>query len=404
MPLQKASKITLTGMPHQLPTPSLEALRHCDELTSLIRQRIMDAGGWIRFGDYMDLALYASGLGYYSAGSRKFGEGGDFVTAPEFSSLFSRCIATQCDEVLAQIDRGVILELGAGTGHMAADILLELEARDALPERYLILELSADLRARQQQTLQQRVPQLAERVEWQDELPKEPQPAVVLANEVIDALPVERFSITDDGLMELGVCCDDSGFGWLARPAAWDLISAVDELQAQLGETLPAGLTSEIRLRFPAWLAELARSLQWGMLLFIDYGLSRREYYHRARTAGTLRCHYRHRAHDDPFAWPGLQDITAWVDFSQIANAAEREHLQVSGYTTQAQFLIAAGLDRQLERTVSADLIAQVQRAGQARRLVMPGEMGETFKAMALTRGSVDPPSGFAGRDLRRVL
>ena len=364
----------------------------------------MDAGGWLRFGDYMDLALYASGLGYYSAGSRKFGEGGDFVTAPEFSSLFSRCIATQCDEVLAQIDRGVILELGAGTGRMAADILLELEARDALPERYLILELSADLRARQQQTLQQRAPQLAERVEWQDELPKEPQPAVVLANEVIDALPVERFSITDDGLMELGVCCDDSGFGWLARPAAWDLISAVDELQVQLGETLPAGLTSEIRLRFPAWLAELARSLQWGMLLFIDYGLSRREYYHRTRTAGTLRCHYRHRAHDDPFAWPGLQDITAWADFSQIANAAEREHLQVSGYTTQAQFLIAAGLDRQLERTASADLKAEVRWAGQARRLVMPGEMGETFKAMALTRGSVDPPSGFAGKDLRRVL
>ena len=352
----------------------------------------------------MDLALYAPGLGYYSAGSTKFGEGGDFVTAPELSALFSRCIAGQCREVLAQMDSGVILELGAGTGRMAADILLELEALDALPAQYLILELSADLRARQQQTLEQRAPQLADRVEWQNQLPQEPLPAVILANEVIDALPVERFSISDDGLMELGVSCSASGFAWAAQPAGQDLSSAVDELQALLGQGLPAGLTSEIRLRLPAWMTALAHSLQQGLLLFIDYGLSRREYYAEARSTGTLRCHYRHRAHADPFVWPGLQDITAWVDFSQLADAAEQAHLQVSGYTTQANFLIGAGLDRQLERAAGADLTARVDQAGQARRLVMPGEMGETFKAMALTRGPVTLPSGFAGKDLRRTL
>ena len=404
MPLAKASKITLAGMPHQLPPPSPEALKHSAELTGLIRQRITDAGGWIRFGDYMDLALYAPGLGYYSAGSTKFGEGGDFVTAPELSALFSRCIAGQCAEVLAQLDSGVILEFGAGTGRMAADILLELEARDELPEHYLILELSADLRARQQQTLEQRAPQLADRVAWQDQLPQQPLPVVVLANEVIDALPVERFSVHDDGLMELGVSCSGSGFAWSPRPAAWNLTSAVDELQALLGQVLPAGLTSEIRLRLPAWITEVCRSVQQGMLLFIDYGLSRREYYAEARSTGTLRCHYQHRAHADPFTWPGLQDITAWVDFSQLADAAERAQLQVSGYTTQAQFLIGAGLDSQLERAADADLSAQVDQAGQARRLVMPGEMGETFKAMALTRGPITLPSGFGGKDLRRVL
>lgn len=404
MPLAMASKITLAGMSHQLPPPSPEALKHSGELTSLIRQRIRDAGGWIRFGDYMDLALYAPGLGYYSAGSTKFGEGGDFITAPELSALFSRCIAGQCREVLAQMDSGVILELGAGTGRMAADILLELEALDALPAQYLILELSADLRARQQQTLEQRAPQLADRVEWQNQLPQEPLPAVILANEVIDALPVERFSISDDGLMELGVSCSASGFAWAAQPAGQDLSSAVDELQALLGQGLPAGLTSEIRLRLPAWMTALAHSLQQGLLLFIDYGLSRREYYAEARSTGTLRCHYRHRAHADPFVWPGLQDITAWVDFSQLADAAEQAHLQVSGYTTQANFLIGAGLDRQLERAAGADLTARVDQAGQARRLVMPGEMGETFKAMALTRGPVTLPSGFAGKDLRRTL
>ncbi len=364
MPLAKASKITLAGMPHQLPTPSPEALKHSDELTGLIRQRITDAGGWIRFGDYMDLALYAPGLGYYSAGSTKFGEGGDFVTAPELSALFSRCIAGQCADVLAQLDSGVILEFGAGTGRMAADILLELEARDELPEQYLILELSADLRARQQQTLEQRAPQLADRVAWQDQLPQQPLPVVILANEVIDALPVERFSVHDDGLMELGVSCSGSGFAWSPRPAGWDLTSAVDELQALLGQVLPAGLTSEIRLRLPAWITEVCRSVQQGMLLFIDYGLSRREYYAEARSTGTLRCHYQHRAHADPFTWPGLQDITAWVDFSQLADAAERAQLTVSGYTTQAQFLIGAGLDRQLERAADADLSAQVDKLG----------------------------------------
>jgi SAM-dependent MidA family methyltransferase len=391
-------------MLNELPTPSADALTHSKVLADLIRQHIVDAGGWIGFAEYMELSLYAPGLGYYSAGAAKFGEAGDFVTAPEVSPLFSRCLAGQCAEVLAELGGGTILELGAGTGIMAADLLLELDQLHMLPERYLILELGADLRSRQQQTLEQRVPGLIDRVAWLDRTPDVPRPSIVLANEVVDALPVERFQVTPDGIAELGVIADGAGFRFAARSASTALAAALEDLQSRLGHSLPPGFTSEICLRLPPWLAETARWLDRGMLLFIDYGLPRDEYYLRERDSGTLCCHYRHRAHDDPFVWPGLQDITAWVEFSRLADAAEEAGLHVAAYTTQAQFLIAAGLDRQLQRQPDGDLANQVEQAAGARRLVLPGEMGESFKVMALTRGELDVPSGFAGKDLRRTL
>jgi SAM-dependent MidA family methyltransferase len=369
---------------------------HAARVLDAIRARIAAAGGALPFAEFMSLALYAPGLGYYSAGARKFGAGGDFTTAPEISPLFGRCLARQCREVLA-VTGGSILEFGAGTGALAATVLESLAALGALPERYFILEVSGDLRARQQEKLARLDPALARRVAWLDHLPDVALPGVVLANEVLDALPCERFVMRGGRARRLGV---GAGPGGALREVELDEWLGLPEgLEAH---ALPDGYRGELCPSLHPWVASVAACLGRGLVLACDYGLPRGALYHPDRTEGTLLCHFRHRAHGEPFARIGLQDITAWVDFTAVAEAAVDAGLEVAGFTTQAALLLALGIERDVAG--EADGTARYARAAEARQLLMPDEMGESFKAIALTRGLDLPLSGFALQDLRRQL
>jgi SAM-dependent MidA family methyltransferase len=352
----------------------------------------------------MELALYAPGLGYYAAGTRKFGEAGDFITAPETSPLFARCLARQCHEVLEGIPSGRLLEIGAGSGVLGADLLAELETLGQLPEQYLILEVSPDLRQRQRQTLGARVPHLLDRVHWLDDLPDPGFTGLAIANEVLDAMPVHRFRCAGEQVQEAFVAWRDGRFVQVwdaARSGGLD--AAVAALEDSVGP-LADGYESEINLRAGAWLRALCERVAVGVLLLIDYGYPRREYYHPQRNRGTLMCHYRHRAHPDPFGWVGLQDITAHVDFTAVAEAGEAAGFAVRGYTTQAHFLIGCGLDRVLAESNPQDVASHLTLMQGAKRLTLPSEMGERFKVLALARAWEGPLIGFAARDLRDRL
>ncbi len=385
----------------QLPAPDETACAHSERLVERLQQEMAVQGGAISFARYMELALYAPGLGYYSAGSRKFGAEGDFVTAPEISPLFSRCLARQVGQVLQMTGGGVVLEVGAGSGVMAADMLAELERLGALPERYLILEVSADLRQRQQMTLEQKVPGLVERVSWLERLPERPLQGVVVANELLDALPVHCFQVGEQGAQELLVTSDGQGFHWVTGEFGSDRLA---ERVGVVSRGLPPGYRSEISLAVGEWVSSMAQVLGRGVILLIDYGFPRHEYYHPQRADGTLMCHYRHRAHPDPLILPGLQDITAHVDFTAVAEAALEAGLELYGYTTQAHFLLANGLDRMMEEGGDEPL-AQLQLSQQIKTLILPEEMGELFKVMGIGRGLEGRPlAGFRFHDMRGKL
>ncbi len=384
------------------PAPDEEIETRTTRLVELIHAEIAAAGGSIGFDRYMELALYAPGLGYYSGPLPKLGAEGDFVTAPEISPLFGACLGRWCHEVLEGLGGGDILELGAGSGRLAAQVLAALERRSALPRRYAILEVSADLRARQLDTLSAEVPELLPRVAWLDRLPDTPWTGILLANEVADALPVQRFAILEAGSFELRVGWDGSGFVWVETPAEAELSGAVSRIRDELGLTAP--YRSEMRPMLAPWLVALVRSLEKGVFLCIDYGCVEREYYSPERRSGTLLCHHRHRAHDDPLVQTGLQDIGAWVDYTAFARAACAAGLEIYGYTTQAHFLIDCGLDRVLAEVHEADPDRGLIEAQKAKRLVLPGEMGEHFKAMTAGRGLTEPLPGFRRFDQRHRL
>jgi SAM-dependent MidA family methyltransferase len=385
-----------------LPPLTPEERSHSLRLAAHIDEALVATGGWLSFERFMELALYAPGLGYYSAGSEKLGAAGDFVTAPEVSDLFSRCIARQCAAVLTRTG-GEILELGAGTGRMAAALLTELAALRVLPERYAILEVSADLAARQRARLASLPQALRERVVWLERLPEQPVQGVIVANEVADALPCRRFRCDAGGIRELGVVLDAPvRFREGAAAPGGVLVSAVDEILAALPEPLPRGYTSEVCLRVEPWIGALSACLARGLLLLCDYGLPRRHYYHPQRVSGTLRCHYKQRAHDDPYINLGVQDITAWVDFTRVADAALAAGLEVRGFATQAAFLLGLGVEGLVAEAGAG--IERTRLAGEARRLIMPEEMGEAFKMMALGRDLDVPLAGFALQDMRHLL
>lgn len=394
--------MSASGARSMLPTLSADERRHSEAVATRIRTELAAGGSWLSFERFMDLVLYAPGLGYYSAGSVKLGAGGDFVTAPEMSELFGRCLARQCAEVLRET-RGGILELGAGTGALAATMLAALESYGVLPDAYAILEVSADLAARQRTRIAALPAHLRERVVWLERLPPAPLRGLILANEVADALPCRRFRLRGGKVRELGAGLAPDGS--LQEAEADPQPALASACAAVLGESLralPEGYTSEMNLRIAPWIATLGECLEQGVLLLIDYGLPRAHYYHRQRSSGTLRCHFRQLAHDDPFVNLGLQDITAWVDFTRVAEAASDAGLEVAGFATQAAFLLALGLELRLAE--APDTVTQARLAGEARRLVMPEEMGEAFKAMALVRGYDAPLAGFALQDLRRLL
>jgi SAM-dependent MidA family methyltransferase len=387
-----------------LPRADADALAHSQALQQVIRAEIAANDGHISFARFMQMALYEPGLGYYSAGARKFGEGGDFVTAPEISSLFSICLARQCAESLREMEQPVILELGAGTGVMACDVLQELHRLDCLPEKYYILETSADLRQRQQLLLEERLPELISRVQWLDTLPTEPLTGVILANEVLDAIPVQRFCLQKGEVREMHVGWQEEGFVWQQFAADVELEQKVKTIMEHSSAEFTDGYTSEINPDLEAWIKSLADCLQQGLMLFIDYGYSRHEYYHEQRTQGTLLCHYRQRAHDDPFFYVGLQDITASVDFTAVAEAAVSAELRVSGFTSQAYFLIACGLEQIMLEQEDMNDKQRLELSRQIKLLTMPNEMGERFKVIALTRNIETALTGFSLVDHRRRL
>jgi SAM-dependent MidA family methyltransferase len=397
-----------------LPSLSPDEERHSRAAEALIRERLVAAGGWLSFEQFMELALYAPGFGYYSAGSVKMGAGGDFVTAPEVSDLFSRCVARQCADVLAETG-GEILELGAGTGRMAATILQSLATLGVLPERYAILEVSADLADRQRTRIQQLPAELRDRVVWLDRLPETPIRGVLLANEVLDALPFKRFVVSGGSIRELGVGLEGDSFVWREKPSGSPadasppqhrapdaLVAAGDALIGEIPFTLADGYTSEICLRVEPWITSVSQCLDQGMLLLFDYGLPRAHYYHPQRIDGTLRCYFKQRAHDDPFINIAVQDITAWVDFTRVGEAALNAHLEVGGFATQAAFLLGTGIEALTAE--ATDVADRARLAGEARRLLLPGEMGESFKVMALCRNLQQPLRGFAHQDLGTSL
>ena len=373
-----------------------------------IRSEIKDAGqSMISFRRFMELALYAPGLGYYQSDAPKFGKEGDFVTAPEISPVFSRCVARQIEEVLTQLGRGHVLEVGAGSGVMAADIIRELwrdppNAERSLPEKYMILERSAALRHLQQATLRDRVPAFFHRFQWLDDLPEPGFDGVILANELLDAIPTVRFSIEDGRVWELMVGWGEKGFIWGLLPSDSALEKDVRHIEDSLGESLPDGYASELHSAQANWIGEAAHRIHAGLLLVFDYGYPRAEYYHPERSSGALACHYRHRLHDDPFFLPGLQDISVHLDFSALAEAGVAQTLDLAGFTTQRDFLIAMGLMEMCAEVDPASL-EYLALAHAVKQLVLPGEMGDIVKVMGLTRG-LDDLRGFSGIDLRGRL
>ena len=362
-----------------------------------IRSEIERHEGWISFSRYMEMALYEPALGYYVAGTAKLGADGDFVTAPEISPLFGRTLAGQVAEILAP-GGGEVLELGAGSGALAVSMLDELQSRNRLPERYRILEVSPELRQRQRQMLLQRLPAMSDRLEWITSLPQRFN-GVMVANEILDALPVHLLSWRGKGVYERGVVCKADAFAWEDRTLG---PGALRDAAAQL--QIEAPYRSELSMAVPALVRTLAGVLERGALLWVDYGFGRREFYHPQRNAGTLMCHYRHRAHDDPFLFPGLQDITAHVDFTSVAEAGIDAGLQLLGYTTQAQFLVNCGIADLLGRTPAGQTAEYFPLAAGVQKLVSPAEMGELFKVIALGRGVERPLAGFKRGDKSRLL
>jgi SAM-dependent MidA family methyltransferase len=374
-----------------LPAPSPEAAAHSQALAEYIAGEIAEAGNWIPFSRYMELVLYAPGLGYYAAGARKIGSEGDFVTAPEISPVFARCLAMQARQVM---DRSVpeILELGPGTGVLAADLFAELKSQGAAPRKYRLLEVSADLRERQRALIAARHPADLDRFEWIDGLPASVR-GFAIANEVLDVMPCSLIRRAKGGMiLERGVSVTEAGFAWEDAPMT------NGELRRHALSVLPPGdyeYVTEVSHAAEGLVRTLAGSLDRGLALFIDYGYARAEYYHPQRSMGTLRCHYRHRFHNDPFFLPGLQDITAHVDFSAMARAAESAGAEVMGYTTQAHFLISCGLAVLVSEADPGMTLSRLKATSAVMRLINPQEMGEVFKVLGIGRGIAPPLQGF---------
>ena len=372
--------------PAELPAPAPRALAASRVLLDRIGAELGAAGNWISFARYMEFALHEPGLGYYAGGARKLGAGGDFVTAPEFSPLFGRALARQVAQVLGPGE--TVLEFGAGSGALAATLLTELSCP------YFILETSPELRERQQQ-------RLGRGVRWLDRLPQDFR-GVMLANEVVDAMPVHALAWTRAGILERGVCANEGQLAWSDRAADRSIVVNSRDIEIEIS---PSGrYESELALFARAWMRSLGRCLERGAILVIDYGFPGREYFHPQRSMGTLACHYRHRVHGDPFYLPGLQDITAHVDFSALARAAGDAGLELLGYADQARFLVNCGITELLAREDPEDAKRYLPAAAAAQKLLSPAEMGELFKVLAVGRGMARPLLGFSGGDRSRAL
>lgn len=374
--------------------PSADEQRISHQLVRHIQQHCQQHGP-MPFSRYMETCLYQPGLGYYAADHTIFGAAGDFITAPELGGLFAQGLARQCERISQPMaGDNVLMEVGAGSGQLAKDLLLALMQRDALPDQYWILERSASLRRRQEAGIRELPRELRGRVRWLDQAPAESFNGVIIANEVLDALPVERVTLDDGQWRRQGIDWREDGGHWCGLPMTAALSEAVAQIESDLPTPFASPYSTEINLNIRPWLADISRCLNQGAVILVDYGYPRREYYHAQRHGGTLVCHYRHRAHDNPLRWPGLQDLTAFVDFTAVAEAADAAGLAVVGYTSQAQFLLASGVLEELARI--AEPLAMARLAEEARQLMLPGEMGEKFQVMMLGRDLDDDELAFA--------
>ncbi len=408
-PFNKNNAATAGTEPGHLPEPDAEARQRSASLSALIVQACAAQGGRLAFADFMQMALYTPSLGYYSSGTQKFGQRGDFITAPEVSPLFAQCLANQLKQVFTDfqhcgIEAPCILEFGAGSGVLAVNLLQALEGLDALPDTYYILELSAELRQRQEQLVQAQCGQLIERVVWLDALPEPGINAVVIANEVLDAMPVECFAIKKGEPQSLFIELQDDRLVPAYHAASESCRRHLALIEARTGNAFPDVYCSEYNPAVFSWLQALYASLGTAVVLLIDYGYHAREYYHRDRLNGTLMCYYQHRAHSDALWYPGLQDITAFVDFTDVAHAAVDAGFSVAGYTSQAAFLLATGLSELHAEQVTDDVRQQVALSQQIKTLTLPSEMGERFKVMALVKNYESSLHGFVLQDYRNRL
>lgn len=378
------------------PTPDPIALQHSKQLSQQISKIISSAGGVIDFASFMELALYTPQLGYYATDAKKFGRTGDFVTAPEISPLFAKCIARQCSEVLAELEGGDVLEFGAGSGQLAKDLLLALEKLNQLPNQYFIFEISETLRLQQKNLLQAACPHLFSRIIWLDKLPNEFS-GVIVANEVMDALPTHCFQIEKGEIKERSVTFSDERFQWCLTSPSKQLVERIAPL------SLNEGYESEANLLLPNWIRSIAHMLKRGVALLIDYGYSQTEYYHPDRSQGTLQCYYQHHRHDNPFLLVGLQDISAHVDFTVVAESAYDAGLELAGFTTQTSFLLACGLLEYAEENIHTD-IERFQQTQAIKKLTLPSQMGEAIKVMGLSKNLTISLVGFTLRDRRYGL
>ena len=380
-----------------LPTPSEEEINHSNKLVKQIIDEIKQADNHsISFRRFMEMALYQPSLGYYVAGKKKLGQQGDFTTAPEVSPLYSRCIAQQCQQVLGLIESADILEFGAGSGTMAAEILRFLDEQSSLPEHYYILEVSPDLIALQKQRFLNEIPHLVDHIVWLSSLPKAFE-GIMLANEVLDAMPVDLFTINTNEIHEQRVSLNDEAeLISISQPASSSLAATIKALKI---ETLASSYTSEINPHITPWIHSVSDSLKKGVILLIDYGYTRKEYYQPDRSMGTLLCYYQHRMHDNYLYYPGLQDITSNVDFTAIAEAADNTDLSILGFASQSTFLVGCGLENHLMQVLEKSPDSQYHLAQQVRTLSLPSEMGERFKVIAMGRDINKELIGFTMAD-----
>jgi len=389
--------------PLDLPKPSREEIAHSQKLSEVIAQHIQAAGGWIDFEQYMQLALYASGLGYYTAGAQKFGEQGDFITSPEVSPLFAQSLARPVANLLAKISDASIIEFGAGSGKLAVDLLLSLDALNQIPDHYIIIELSAELQLRQRQTIEKKAPHLIDRVQWLSCLPEIPLNGIVIANEVLDAMPVKRFSLQDKKISLLGVNIANGSLALNYQEADKNIIEKINTLNINFSYDDHA-YTSELNCHIKPWIKSLSHCLNKGAVYIIDYGYPRSEYYSDDRHMGTFMGYYRHRSLDAPLWYPGLQDLTAFVDFTEVAEAAIENGFDVDGFTSQGNFLINIGLSDVVDRMEFDSEIERLNTIQQVKTLSLPGEMGERFKVIGLSKGLDENVPGFEVRDFRYRL
>lgn len=398
-----------------LPVPDADALGASSALVAWIQDELAAEGGWLPFDRYMERALYAPGLGYYSGGARKFGwrsaDGSDFVTAPELSPLFARTLARALAQALSASGTRALMEFGAGTGRLAAGVMTALDALGVAFDSYAIVELSGELRERQRQTIETLAGPLAARVQWLDALPAQFE-GVALGNEVLDAMPVQLFARLGGRWHERGVALGENGaFGFVDRaiddPA--DALAAGRVPQALLDEIdamVPADVdyVTETHAAANGFTRTVCTMLTRGAAFFIDYGFPRAEYYHPQRTEGTLMCHYRHRAHDDPFVYPGLQDITSHVEFTGIAEAGTEAGADLLGFTSQARFLMNAGITDVLAEFDPSDAARFLPAANAVQKMVSEAEMGELFKVIAFSRGIDGMIDAFSRGDRSHTL